>query len=84
VADFDFDQPMRSPDALTRVMAGKPFAPEVGKPAVPYNPFAQPGEPTVLSRVRAGQPFAPEVGKPAVPYSPFAGLRAMQSRARKP
>jgi hypothetical protein len=40
VADFDIDQPMRIPDALTRVMAGKPFAPEVGQPATPYSPFA--------------------------------------------
>lgn len=84
MADFDIDQPMRIPDALTRVMAGKPFAPEVGQPGVPYNPFAQPAQPTVLSRVLAGQPFVPDVGKPATPYSPFAGLRAMQSKTPKP
>jgi hypothetical protein len=42
MADFDIDQPYRTPDVLSRVMAGKPFAPEVSKPYVPYSPLPTP------------------------------------------
>jgi hypothetical protein len=55
MADFETDQPTRTPDVLTRVMAGKPFAPEVGQPYVPTSPvpyFAPPsGAATAINQM---------------------------------